>query len=224
MSRLIVILTLCLFPSILMAQYTNYSTGNTFNNPGSALIDTFIQSKMNQQMMLKSMNKKGKNTPETVKNTPHSTNFDYSSSTFKGMEKRLLPDIIASAVADVSAADRLLLSSRLAEAIENYEVQSGRKNNVSHAISFLLGVSLQITRHIEVSDADLEELAQAVHGKIQADADWKNLGDEQKQLLYEETLIQASLLLALQEKGDAASRQSAQDQAKQCLNRYGITE
>ena len=218
MRCLITALVLCLVCPMLFAQYTNFSTGNRFNNPGSALIDSFIRSKMNQQMLEASLKKK--NQPAEPAAKPAS--FDYSKSLFKGSGVRVFPDIVAKNAEDMTEAERKQLAVDLCGAIDEFERQTGTKNNLAYGISFMLGISLKVTKNVELSDEDLEQLAQAVHRQIEADAEWSKMTDEQKQLMYESSLVDASIIITTAQRGDEKSLQQAKEKAAECLNQFGI--
>lgn len=220
MRRLLTALVLCLVSPTLLAQYTNITTGNRFNNPGSALIDSFIRSKMNQQMLQESLKKK--NQPAEPAAKPAS--FDYSKSIFQGSGVRVFPDIVAKAAEDVTEVERKQLAVDLCQAIDEFEKQTGTKNNLAWGISFMLGVSLKVTRNVELSDEDLEQLAQAVHRQMEADAEWSKMTDQQKQLMYESSLVDASIIITTAQRGDEKSLQQAKEKALECLHQFGIKD
>lgn len=219
MRRLIPALVLCLLSHTVFAQYTNFSTGNRFNNPGSALIDTFIRSKMNQQMLENSLKKAKPGEPAAT-----SAPFDYSASIFKGSGGRVFPEMAAKAADGMTTDERKQYARDLCQAIDEFEKQTGTRNNLAWGISFMLGVSLQVTKNVELSDEELEQLARTIHRQMAAHAEWSRMTDEQKQLMYESSLVDASLIITLAKRGDEKSLALAKEKANQCLQQFGINK
>lgn len=228
MRKFILILFFVCLTTVLDAQYKS-SYGWSFNNPCSAMMNTFINSNLNQQVLYEKIMKQqnAKKTAATQENqTPpvSQPEFDFSQTCFKGSGGHTVPEILAKSTAGISEAEKKQLIVSFGQAIDEFEKNVTTKNCVPYSLTFLLATSLKVQKGIDLADDDAETLAQEIHAEIVGGPGWAKLSEGEKQQLHETALVNASIMIGLFQSNEEASLKLAKEQAQTFLTLFGIKD
>lgn len=140
--------------------------------------------------------------------------------------KPVQPRSVAQAMVDGSSKELTREQSKalvdgLNGGLDVFEKET-RKNNVAHALAFLIAISMQVVNEREVSDSESQMLAQAINDELAAAPQFKKLTPKQKQLLYETSVVVGALIGGMAaeaaESGNAQMKAQAKTMAQQALS------
>jgi hypothetical protein len=166
--------------SVASAQWTNFDTGRTFNNPMSSYLDTVITGNMRTKAMAGYL--AGGQDAEVVATVVPST--------FAPRPERLLIGNLADAITD-DAALRLELGEALELGMQAYEafaLDLGRPHDVGLAFTYFVVVHYMLATFDEPPDEGADALLGAFDALLSTDEAFLASGDVERQSLYE-TLV-----------------------------------
>ena len=207
------------FTQPVAAQYTNPYTGNTFNNPMSSFLDTMIMHKMQQQMLLKSFERRrnqptGSTSSPRAETTPAAPAFPITATDFRPTGTRLVVDTLVQATPGATVEQKQALRTVYLGTLSAFEKEA-RKNNVAYALAFLLGASIQVVTGKEVPDDDAHELARGLNDILGGTPEFRQLTPQAKQSLYEAAIITGGLIMVMQQMGAEQNDESLKKQARE---------
>jgi hypothetical protein len=115
---------------------------------------------------------------------------------FKPLRGRLLLGKLIAKTRGMSRKQKKELRSLYLTTFKAFEEQA-RKNNVAHALTFVLAVSLQILLGREIPDATMQTIAQEMHDALLAAPSFRKAKRKHKQFMYEACVIAGGTMLAL---------------------------
>ena len=187
MRKLVLLLALT---SLSLAQkgWVNPYTGGVWNNPGSCLLDTMIRNRMNQRMLVTSIERRVQ-APATA---PRVSRLPFRRSDhLKNAEQ------LAASLTD-SPAEREQLTGFFLEALGKYRVaanQSGRGDDLGHALAFCLACSYSVANGCDVPDDVLLALTRQMDAALADMPGLRAASDAQRQTLAE-TLVMSGMFVA----------------------------
>jgi hypothetical protein len=176
-----VLLLVFALASVASAQWTNYDTGRSFNNPMSSLLDTMIMGNMHANAMAAHFAAGPDATTAATLVAP---------STFVPRTGRLLIGSLADAITDDPAL-RLELGEALELGMQGYEafaLEQGRPYDVGLAFTYFVVVHYMLATFDEPPDEGVDALLAAVDALLSTDEAFVASGDVDRQALYE-TLV-----------------------------------
>jgi hypothetical protein len=175
---LVVVLVVAALP-LASAQWTNYTTWNTFNNPISSFLDTVITGNMRMNAMAARFAESG--------SSPAYEAMPLRTATFTPLPYRLVVEDVAAAYLD-DPAGREQIAELLQIGLETYEafaLDEGRPHDVALAFTFFVVTNYMIATGMEPPDAGVEALLHAVDLALSDDDAFAAAGDADRQALYE---------------------------------------
>jgi hypothetical protein len=202
-------------PQPAAAQYTNPSTFRQWNNPMSNYLDVVLQQRMQSRRLrerfLEGQRAGGRNAAPAAPRSP------ISATDFRATGTRLLPATLAATTPDLTAEQKDQLRELSLQALTAFEEQA-RKNNVAYALTFLIGVSMQVVNERELPDADAEQLARELNDVLASSPEFRRSSPRQKQLLYEAAVITGGMIGVIYQigvdEGNNELKAQAQDMAQ----------
>ncbi|HEU4389314.1 MAG TPA: DUF6683 family protein [Blastocatellia bacterium] len=196
------------------AQYTNPFTGRTFNNPMSSFADTLIMQKMQQQMLLKTIERRRNQTASAPQAAPPAPAYPITATDFRPTGTRLVVEPLVSATPDATAEQKQALRTVYLETLSAFEKEA-RKNNLAYALTFLLGASIQVVTGKDLPDEDAHELARGLNDILGGTPEFRRLTPQEKQSLYETAIITGGLIVVMQQMGVEQNDESLKKQARE---------
>mgnify|MGYP001189968525 CR=1 FL=1 len=145
----------------------------------------------------------------------------FTATDFKPVQPRSVAQAMVDGSRELTKEQSKALVDGLNGGLDVFE-QETRKNNVAHALAFLIGISMQVVNEREVSDAESQMLAQAINDELAAAPQFKKLTPKQKQLLYETSVVVGALIGGMAaeaaERGNAELKAQAKTMAQQALS------
>jgi hypothetical protein len=163
------------------AQWTNFDTGRTFNNPMSSFLDTVIMGNMRAKAMAAYLAEGQDAATVATVVVP---------STFAPRPERLLLGNLVDAITD-DAALRLELGEALElgmQAYESFALDLGRPHDVGLAFTYFVVVHYMLATFDEPPDEGADALLAAFDALLSTDEAFLASGDLERQSLYE-TLV-----------------------------------
>jgi hypothetical protein len=211
------------------AQYTNTLSGLNYSSPYAANA-AFFQQQMQQnayfqmQMQLRAGAQASSTAPKAaapvLKAPPHSFKYPMEATDFSPAGKRNMAEqFAANAKTPEERAQVVALCRSILQSIES---QPGvRKNNLSTALTVLLGLSLQVSTGRELSDAESEGLQRTINDVLADATGLRAMSNAKRTAAYDAFLITGGLIAGMAqnatEKGDTAQLQQAKDMARQSI-------
>lgn len=211
------------------AQYggwTNPYTGNTWNNPGSSLLDTMIQgSRFMQDPAAGAAGNGGDGSGSGAAGEAGAELPRVSATSFRPAPQRLEVAAFAQSLTN-DAAEQATFIQALEEGMALFEDaarDAGRPNNAAMAITYMIAANYAVyTGGLEVSDEAFETLWGAVHQMLAESLEFRRSSDRSRQSLYETAVMMATLplmgYLQAVEAGDAGSAAMYQEFAGRVLS------
>lgn len=184
---------------VVLSQQPNPYAGVTWNSPMSSWLDAATCERIWSRV----------STP--ARGPAPKAGFEKTD--FKPVQPRSVAQALVSGSKGVTPAQGKALVEGLNAGLDLFE-QEARKNNVAHALAFLLGVSLQVVNEKEVTDAESEKLARAVNDELAGSPRFKRLPAKEKQLLYETCIVVGALIGGMAAQGAEAKDPAVTAQAK----------
>jgi hypothetical protein len=198
----------------LLAQWTNPLTGNSFNNPISSSLDTYLYNKMQQRTFDQSMAaRRGQPQQQQRPGTPAApvapvVHKSLVASDFTPVAKgHPVVDAYLSSPAvndQTRPAMRALFDGTFAE------LAKARKNNVATAMASALAMAMGILSGQPLSQAATQELVLGVNDLLAASPDFARLKPQDRQAMYDSLAMTAALLAVMQEVGRNNPQMKAQ--------------
>jgi hypothetical protein len=135
---------------------------------------------------------------------------------FKPLRGRLLLGKLIAKTQGMTRKQKKELRSLYLTTFKAFEEQA-RKNNVAHALTFVLAVSLQILLGREIPDAEMQTIAKEMHDALLAAPSFRKAKRKRRQLMYEACVIAGGTMLALLKAaadGDDNAKAQAHDHAR----------
>jgi hypothetical protein len=200
--------------------YDSMSRG--YNNPSSALLGTMINnniinSSFRSSFLAKLKNKPGSNQQTTTKTKP----ADYRLTDFPAGRKTMADQFVKKAEG-LDSEQRKELLKLLTTGVAAVEKELPRKNNIAYAMAGIVGISITISRGVDVPDTEVEQLAAGFNEVLGAAPEWKKAPAKEKQTLYESMLLSAVLMVAGAQSEDQESKDMASGIARNILASFGV--
>jgi hypothetical protein len=198
------------------ADWHNPYTGNTWNNPISSTLDTFIQGRIQEKALWASFAKKNGAQPQsTAKHQP------YTKTDFRPGRQRLVVDSVIATVAQTPEQHQVLANA-MERFFDRYE-RTTRKYNVAYAIAFLIRTSLQVNGK-KLDDAQGEQLALTINDMFALSPQFMMANATDRQKLYEMCVTVAGLIAMFDDMGkqDLVWANAAKLLARQSLAMLGM--
>lgn len=198
------------------------SMSRSYNNPGSAMIGTWMNNEiMNTSMRSKfnqmvQKNQQGKSTTTVKKVDYRLTDFSAS--------RHTVADQFVKDVEGLSAEQRRELLKALKEGIKAVEKELPRKNNVAYAMAGIIGTAITIAKGVDVPGEEVEKLAAGFNEILGGNPEWKAAPASKKQILYESTLLNIVLMIMESQAEDQETKDIATETAKNVLASFGVAE
>jgi len=198
--------------------YDSMSRG--YNNPGSAMIGTWLhndmmnmsmRSKLNQMVQ---KNQQGKSL-SSVKST------DYRLTDLSVSRQTVTEQFVKNAQGLSAAQSRELLKA-LKEGIKALEKELPRKNNMAYAMAAIIGTAIYITKGVDLPVEEVEALAAGFNDVLGTTPEWKKAPVAQKQILYESTLLNIVLMIMESQAEDQETKDIAIETARNVLASFGV--
>lgn len=204
-------------------NYRDIYSGQTFNNPQSALMAGMLHNDMMQDMIL------GKKVRQKIKEQQQG-----SATAPKRPADFRLTDFVASrnTVAErfvketdgLTAKERRELLVALKDGMTAVEKELPRKNNIAYIMVGLLWTSISIAKGVELPDEEVEALAAVFNEALGSNLEWKKAPASQKQLLYESALLNIVLMMMGNEAEDQETKDVTMQTARDIQTSFGIEE
>lgn len=206
------------------AQYTNTLNGRQFSNMWAANAD-FTMSQMIQSNMMNSLIKKNLGKSAASQPTPPTFKYALSKSDFKFVGQPSAQKNCA-ALAE-KPADKKQLSDMCLSILKQIEAMPAfRKNNLSSALTVLLGISLQVTSGKEVGDNDAVTLQRGINDLLVDSGMLGKMKAADIQSLYETAVMTGGLIAGIAQAGADDNNEQltnlASSMAKTVLQSYGL--
>jgi hypothetical protein len=210
------------------AQYTNTLSGLNYNNPYAANA-AFFQQQMQQNAYFQTQLRAVTQPPPSpapkaaapvLKAPPHSFKYPMEATDFSPAGKRNTAEQFA--VNAKTPEERAQVVALCRGILQSIESQPGvRKNNLSTALTVLLGISLQVSTGREFSDAESEGLQRTINDVLADATGLRAMSNAKRTAAYDAFLITGGLIAGMAqnatEKGDTAQLQHAKDMARQSI-------
>jgi len=216
LSSLCVTIGCLALPLASSAQYQNSATGQTYNNSYSAMLSVTNTMTQNfttmQRQYLGSISKMSsaygaRSTP----GQPAQPQFPITATDFRGAAGRELPERLSSAIApEQQGAVQTLCNQLLAE----YE-KTNRRNNIASALVYSLRISLEIDRGKKLSIAETGAAIRFFNNSLAASAEFRAMTPDQKQILYESTILTGGMAAVLYLQGRQQNNPAMQLQGRE---------
>jgi hypothetical protein len=200
------------------AQWTNPYTHQTWNNPGSSLVDTMLYNRMQRDLLLKSMKKEGGQAGDAAEPAARATRTTFRPSPGSRVPEEFSASLLA------GKADRAELTRYLRQVLGAYAskaMQEKRPNDLGHALTFFVAVNYLVLHGDDVSDEAMAAANRQLDALLASSANLAKAGDRQKQQLAEYFVCSAGFVLAGyqqgKEKADARQVKQYQELAAQNL-------
>jgi hypothetical protein len=229
-------LALHLTSPIAFAQYNNmFSSGLGYNTPSMAYA-AMVQQQMQQNAYFQSQlaaktqpapSAKAQAAPSATNRTtpllraaPHVFKYPLSATDFTPSGKRNTPEQFTANAK--TPQERAQVADMCRTILRTMEAQPGvRKNNLSTALTVLLGISMQVSTGREFTDPESEGLQRTINDVLVDTAGHKALSNEKRTAVYDALMITGGLIAAMAqnatESGNAAELQRATDLARQSV-------
>jgi hypothetical protein len=222
------VLALILSAPMAFAQYSNmFSSGLGYNTPSMAYA-SLVQQQMQQNAYFQSqMGAKTQAAPSTtpkapplLRPAPHVFKHPISATDFTPVNKRNTPEQFTANVK--TPQERAQVIEMCSTILQTLEAQPGvRKNNLSTALTVLIGISLQVSTGREFSDAESEGLQRTINDVLADTPALKSMSNDKRTAAYDAFMITGGLIAAMAqnaaESGNAAELAQAKDLAKQSM-------
>ena len=218
--------------------YINTLNGRQFNNMYAANAD-FLMSQMvqqagwnvmrlsmEQQIKRKQAEQAGQRAAPAPAKAPAKAAYKHplSATDFKPAGARKVPEQLAQAVGDAKERQQMVETGRgiLAE-IE--KTPGFRRNNVAAAMTVLLGVSLQVVKGVELTDAETDELMRGVNDVLAGLPTFTSMAADKRTQVYDTMVIVGGLIAGIAqnaaESKDREMQALAQQMARDALAQFG---
>lgn len=215
------------------AQYTNYETGRTFNNPTSSLLDSMILHNMQRQQLMNSLalnRLSGMVLSRAAKRKAGQERIRRGQATtrFKPVAASLISVFVTREAAKTPAQKRELTRAWAARlrAFRQAAASSGvAPNDLASGFSLMFALNFEVfSGGQKASATQRASLTQDFRQSLLKDAEFQGWSEAEKQLLYEEKAINTmDAVLDYQaafRAGDAGARAGAQAAAKTLLDAW----
>jgi hypothetical protein len=209
-------------PQQAAAQYTNTYTFRQWNNPISNYLDVRIQQRMQQRRLEERIRARSGRSGETggaaagaapSTTPPAAPRHPIAATDFRASGTRLLPDTLAAATPG-TAEEKGQLRTLYRQVLDGFEEQA-RKNNVAYALTFLIGVSMQVVNGRELSETETELLARELNDVLASAPEFRRSTARQKQTMYEAAVITAGMIGLMHQIGVDQANDELKEQAKE---------
>jgi hypothetical protein len=197
-------------------DWYNSDTGHTFNNPTSALIESMIQHRMQEQALARSFGspERGQATePLAPRHKP------LSATDFRPVSRR--HPTAESLVASIADSTHRL---QLAAVVTTMFARLGavRPNNIATALATVVGLSRQAIKGEVLSDGAFEVLRAGFNDRLATAPAFAELSDFKKQALYEYLVFNTAVLALANQAGktDPQAKASGVALARALLERF----
>ena len=220
------------------AQYYNSLSGRQFNNMYAANADR-LMSQMIQQSGYQAMRNSieasvrqkaaaGAVPQAPASNAPglsRSAKHPITASDFRPAGPRRVPEQLAEHATNArDRADIVKAGRQIHAAIE--ATPGFRKNNVAAAMTVLLGVSVQVLKGVEFSDAESQSLMRGLNEELAAMESFRALSAEQRTQVYDAFVVTGGFIAGIAqagaETGNGALQEQARAMARDALARFGV--
>jgi hypothetical protein len=191
------------------AQWTNYDTFRSFNNPMSSYLDSVITGNLRMKAMAERF--------AGAHDQPSSV-VDAVPPTFNPRPGRLLIGDLADAITD-DADLRTQLSEALELGLQAYEAfafDQGRPHDVGLALTFFVVVNYLLATYDQPPDEGVDALLVAVDAALAADESFLAADDVERQSLYE-TLVGLAVFAMLSHEAGVASEDPEMVEASRAI-------
>jgi hypothetical protein len=171
-----------ILPAILLIILAISSTGNAgttyydsmsrgYNNPGSAMIGTWLHNDMMNMSMRSKLKKMAQNNQQgRVK--PSTKPADYRLTDLAASRQTVTDQFVKNAQGLSAEQSRELLKA-LKEGIKALEKELPRKNNMAYAMAAIIGTAIYITKGVDVPVEEVEALAAGFNDVLGTTPEWK---------------------------------------------------
>lgn len=220
------------------AQYYNSLTGRQFGNMYAANAD-YIMTQMIQQSGYQAMRNSieaaarkqgGGAAPAAAQKAaptpaPAQYRFPITASDFKPAGPRRAPEQLAEAAASPKdKADIVKAGREIHKAIE--ATPGFRRNNVAAAMAVLVGVSVQVAKGIELSDAQSQELMLGLNDQVAGLEEFSKLSAQDRTRMYDAFVVIGGFIAGIAQAGAETNNRELQEQARamarDALGRFGV--
>ncbi len=181
-----------------VAQYRSLATGTTWNNPGSALLDTMIMNNVFAQGFSKELRKPtgdSRQSSAAARTAPPAGPGQRAVLSFRPAARSLMVEAIAEALGS-DAQERNELRTLFTQFLDHFD-QEARKDkmprDVPRATAAFIAFNYGVAVGEEVKSEAIERLRNRVAAYLLENAQYRALTDGQKQQLYETLVILGTL-------------------------------
>jgi len=194
---------LAALPGTASAQWKS-STGSSWNNPTSSLLDSMLHSQLNQQMMNQGRTvhevlvpgeaPPGGPWPGAPAPAPPRPALPLTATDFRPAGRRIVPRRLADETPGASPAQKRELAALYERLLAQYE-QVGRPHNVAGALAYLLATGSLVTGGQEPDDATVEAMIRHLNDALASTPAFARMPAVERQALYESVVIAAGFAL-----------------------------
>lgn len=196
------------------------SMSRTYNNPGSAMIGTWLNNDIMNMGMRSKLKKMAQNNQQgSVK--PSAKPADYRLTDLAASRQTVTDQFVKNAQGLSAEQSRELLKA-LKEGIKALEKELPRKNNMAYAMAAIIGTAIYITKGVDVPVEEVEALAAGFNDVLGTTREWKMAPATQKQILYESTLLNIVLMIMESQAEDQETKDIATETARNVLASFGV--
>ena len=196
------------------------SMSRTYNNPGSAMIGTWLYNDIMNMGMRSKLKKMVQEKQGGAAATPAKAT-DYRGTDVAGPKQNVVEQLVSSAQG-LSAAERRDLLKALKEGIRAVEKELPRKNNLAYAMAGIVSTAIYIGKGIDVPANEVENLAASFNTLLAAAPEWKQTPASARQNLYESTVLNIVLMIMENQAEDQETKDIAVETAKNILASFGV--
>lgn len=196
------------------------SMSRTYNNPGSAMIGTWLNNDI-MNMGMRSKLKKIVQEKQQSASSPPAKAADYRLTDISASRQNVAEQFV-NAAQGISPEERKALLTALKEGFKAVEKELPRKNNMSYAMAGIIATAITIGKGIDVPGEDIENLAAGFNTALGTSQDWKKASASQKQALYESTLVNIVLMIMESQAEDQGTKDIAVETARNILASFGV--
>lgn len=226
LRRMFFVWVLVLAPLPALAQYYNSLSGRQFGNMYAANADR-LMSQMVQQSGYAAMRAsieaaaKKQGGPGAAQATPTVPSkaakvvwkHPIAATDFTPTGPRRVPEQLAEGAADPKDRGDLVMAGR--EIQKAIEASPGfRRNNLAAAMTVLVGVSIQVLKGIELSDAESQELMRGFNDELAALDAFRSMPAAQRTQMYDTLVVIGGFIAGIAHAGAETNDRSLQEQAR----------
>ena len=228
----IAILFIFAAPQLRADDYTYTTSGGTFNNSFSAMMDmtrTWNTNLWNAQSAVNQVDRQTARIVQQQNGTvapppqapapPPLPQFPITATDFIPIGPRILPDQIVNTTPNLTGEQKDGLKQLSNQYLDAFESQA-RKNNVANALAFLVGVSLQTISGKEPPDVLVDQLITGFNNGMANTAQFEVMNQHDKQVLYESFVISGGMVAFLHQQKDAQMQKQARDMARAVVSHF----